>query len=51
LEPGFLTNKEDVEFFANENNMTILANRIYNGVVAWFNSYKQEHERIKRNQN
>ena len=51
LEPGFLTNKEDAEFFANENNMLILANKIYNGVVAWFNSYKQEHERIKQNQN
>jgi N-acetylmuramoyl-L-alanine amidase len=39
LEPGFLTNEEDMKFFSNENNMLNLANRIYNGVIAWHNSY------------
>lgn len=51
LEPGFLTGDYDKEFFEDENNMVILANRIVNGVTSWYNSYKIEYERSNLNQN
>ena len=45
LEPGFLSNYDDLNFFNNDNNMETMAQRIVQGTISWYSSYQREKAR------
>ena len=46
LEPGFLSNYDDLNFFNNDNNMDTMAKRIVQGTISWYSSYQREKARM-----
>lgn len=45
LEPGFLSNFDDLNFFNNDTNMDTMAKRVVQGTISWYSSYQREKAR------